>query len=248
MLPPFQSDALGQAAGAVAAPSYSAALLRCTGFAESVASEIRMAGPSATRTEHSGRAGLLQVRAVPVTGGLDFEAWYDTLAVWRDGPEGRLVPETDGLIGGRWRGSLGPAGAATIQASPFMPPDMLPVADLSTVLADFFPSLPPRPLASGESWSDDDGHQITRRPDHDGVWSFEWKIDRARPLSTGAVGGERIREVGHVIWRDGVGLESWQRQITVDIEARRSLESGSSLRSRVTQSISVTRITESACQ
>lgn len=247
LVPTAPSDARGQG-GLVVTPKYSAALLRCTVFAESVETEIRMAGPSGTSTEHTGRAGRLQVRALPATGGLDFEAWYDTLAVWRDGPDGRVVPDTDGLVGGRWRGSLGPTGAATLRAAPFMPPEVLPVADLAVVLTDFFPLLAPRTLAVGETWDDADGHQVTRRPDRDGAWIFEWRVDRARPLTTGAVGGERLHEVGQMAWREGTGPESWERQLTVDTEARRSLEAGSSLRSRVSQSITVTRVTESACQ
>jgi len=52
-----------------------------------------------------GHQVLAEVRA-----GLAVEAWYDTLAVYREGPEGRYTPETGGILGGRYSGVLDPEG------------------------------------------------------------------------------------------------------------------------------------------
>ncbi|MEK7380072.1 MAG: hypothetical protein AAB075_03575 [Gemmatimonadota bacterium] len=160
---------------------------------------------------------------------------------------GRLEPETDGLIGGRWRGTLGPTGEAVLLTTPFMPPDILLVADLSSVLADFFPPLPPRTLAVGEAWSDSTGRWIRRDADRDGARWFRWEIDAMGTMPEGTVGAERLREEGSVSWRDGVGPEFWRRHIVVDTEARRGLSGGAMFRSRVTQEILVIRVTEAGC-
>ncbi len=245
---PVVPAAAGQAVSDASRPSYTAELLHCSTFAEQVQSDIRIAGAGPTRSEAAGRAGRWQLRAQPRAEGLAFEAWYDSLAVWRESSEGRLEPETDGLVGGRWRGTLGPTGEATLTTTPFMPPELLLVADLSSVLADFFPPLPPRALAVGETWSDSTGRWIRRDPDRDGARRFHWGIDAMGTLPEGTVGAERLREEGNASWRDGVGPESWERRIVVDTEARRGLSGGAMLRSRVTQEILVIRVTDAGCE
>jgi hypothetical protein len=240
--------AVGQTVSGAPQPSYTAELLRCSTFAEQVESDIRIAGAGPTRSETAGRAGRWQLRAEPRVGRLAFEAWYDSLAVWRESSAGRQEPETDGLIGGRWRGTLGPTGEAVLLTTPFMPPDILLVADLSSVLADFFPPLPPRTLAVGEAWSDSTGRWIRRDADRGGARWFRWEIDAMGTMPQGTVGAERLREEGSVSWRDGVGPEFWRRHIVVDTEARRGLSGGAMLRSRVTQEILVIRVTEAGCR
>ncbi len=48
----------------------------------------------------------------------------DTLAVWREGAGGRLTPETDGVIGGRFRGLLTRQGGFAATDAPFVPDDL----------------------------------------------------------------------------------------------------------------------------
>jgi len=62
------------------------------------------------RRETLTRDGLWRLRGLPAPAGISVEAWYDSLAVSRTSPEGVLVPDTDGLLGGRYRGALSPAG------------------------------------------------------------------------------------------------------------------------------------------
>ena len=100
------------------------------------------------------RDGVLSVRAADTAGGVSVEGWYDSLSMRRRTGEDELVPDTDGLIGGRYRGLLGPRGAYVSSASPFVPDEVAEVAELAGAFEDLFPPLPPRPLAAGASWGD----------------------------------------------------------------------------------------------
>ena len=73
------------------------------------------------RRETLTRDGLWRVRGRPAPAGISVEAWYDSLALSRESPEGELAPDTDGLLGGRYRGTLSPAGRYTADARPFVP-------------------------------------------------------------------------------------------------------------------------------
>src|SRR5262249_42020461 len=66
-------------------------------------------GKQRTR-ETSGRDGIVVLKATKEDSLIDLEAWFDTLDVWREGSGERIAPETDGLIGGRYKGRLTPSG------------------------------------------------------------------------------------------------------------------------------------------
>ncbi len=92
------------------------------------------------------------IRARDTLGGVAFDAWYDSLALARGSPAGELRPDTDGLLGGRYRGLLGPDGGYTAQARPFVPDEVAEVADLGAALDDLLPPLAPVALAPGQTW------------------------------------------------------------------------------------------------
>src|SRR6185503_4813521 len=97
--------ALGQPAGAQA--GYTAAQFDSARFSHAVQSEVQTVLGGRERRERISVAGLLVVTAVADTGSrLRLEAWFDSLDVRRDTPEGSLEPDTDGMIGGRYRGHL----------------------------------------------------------------------------------------------------------------------------------------------
>ena len=110
------------------------------------------------------RRGVWSFRARDTTGGVALEAWYDSLALRRHSAGKDVIPDTDGLIGGRYHGLLTAHGEYLEQARPFVPDEVAEVADLSTAARDLLAPLPPRALGPGESWSDS-ALAIARLPD-----------------------------------------------------------------------------------
>jgi len=220
-----------------AAPRYAAELLECAAFREEVRSDIRNQSGSVLRQETAGRDGVLLVRAVRTDSGLVLTAWYDSLDVWRQGPEGRSTPDAEGLLGGQWRGTLGPEGGYRGALVPFIPDDVAEIADLRGVLGDFFPSLAPGVL---KPVSARDGR-------------YQWSI-KARSDTTGAVDDtlevpmrRESVEAGTLTWDRRQGPVGWERSITVTggIDARGPIKRG--IRSVVTQRIRVTRLSGRSC-
>lgn len=80
------------------APRYDAPRLACAVFEERVRTEVRAQEAGVPWEETGERFGRLVVRARAEDGAIRFEAWYDTLFVRHDGRDGRLLPDTDGLV------------------------------------------------------------------------------------------------------------------------------------------------------
>lgn len=220
-----------------AAPRYTAEMLKCAVFREAVRTDIRSESGGTLRQETAGREGLLILQAVPGDSGPVLTAWYDSLSVWRQGPEGRTAPDADGLLGGRWLGTLSPEGRFAGTLVPFIPDEVAEIADLRGVLGDFFPLLAPGIL---RTVSVKDGR-------------YEWRI-KARTDTTGAVNDtlevpmrrESVEE-GALTWDRRLGPVAWERTITVtgSIEAKGPIRRG--IRSVVTQHIRVTRLRGAGC-
>lgn len=239
---------------AAQAPRYDAARLACAVFEERVRTEVRAQEAGVPWEEAGERFGLLVFRAHAEDGGLRFEAWYDSLVVRYDAREGRLVPDTDGLIGGRWEGRLTGTGAVELVTRPFMPPDLRAVSDLSDALLDFLPPLPDAPLAPGARWTDSLGLTVRRLADSSGasgqVTRYQWTIRSRGTLPVEADSTLRIRQEaedeGQFAWRDDVGVLGWQRTVTIETQLARATRGGSSHRGRVVQEIRVRRVTTPA--
>ena len=92
----------------------------------------------------SGRRGVWQFRASAAADDVELEGWLDSLALWRRSPETTIRPDTDGLLGGRYRGGLTREGRYRSRVRPFVPDEVAEVAGMATALDDFFPPLPPR--------------------------------------------------------------------------------------------------------
>ena len=180
---------------------YTEARLACATFRETVETEIRTSLGSSAREERAGRAGVIRLRASAGDSGLEVLAWFDSLSVWREGPEGRAVPDTEGLLGGRWRGLLDPRGPYSSRAVPFIPDEVAGVADLRGVLQDFFPHLPDSALGDGATWR----------------WSTQSSTDSTTVVEDSlAIPVHReSTEAGSLVWNRAMGPVRWEREITV---------------------------------
>ncbi len=213
---------------------YRTDFLSCAAYAEQVRTSIHTESGSNAGSEATGRDGVLLVRASPGDGGgIPIEAWYDSLVVWRETPTGRVAPETDGLIGGRWSGVLAPAGAYRAGSAPFIPDEVAAVADLRAVLEDFFPRLPDRALRDREH--------------------YEWSL--TRPADTTAVEQDSLQAVmrretserGSLTWAQGRGPVHWERTLTISVRITPQSRPSREVKSTVTQRIEVRRLPNSRC-
>ena len=227
-------------------PAYGERTLGCARFEESVRSEVRSSYGAVRRTEQVGRDGILMVRARPDSGGLAVEAWYDSLAVFREGPEGRVVPGAEGILGGRYRGTLDPWGDYLVDVSPFVPAAIREVFDFARVPLHFFPPLPRSPITPGREWSDGAGLTIWRVADSAGTggpvaryrWTRRdvWEEGVAAGDSTVTIHRTEV-ENGSLKWTDALGLLSWESSVVASVEFP-----GGAGRTEVTQQVSVQRL------
>lgn len=212
---------------AAQAPAYTAGALECARFSETVRGTLESAFGTVRRTEAVGRDGILVVRATPDSAGLVLEAWYDTLAVFREGPEGRFMPEAAGLLGGRYLGILDPDGDYLASATPFVPVGVRDVFDFGRVLLHFFPPLPATALRPGAEWTDHAGLTIWRLADSAAtpgpVSRYRW-IRRAGWDEGLASGDSSIvvhrseREDGSLTWGPGSGPRGWSQSLVARVE------------------------------
>lgn len=235
-----------------AAPRYEARHLTCAAFRETVRTTVQAQSAGAPYQEQGQRRGVLVVRARPGKGGLHFEAWYDSLDVFYDAREGRLVPDTDGLIGGRWEGELTPQGTVELLTRPFIPPDLRAVSDLSDLLLDFFPPLAAAPVAVGATWTDSLGLTVERLRDSVGEAGafrrYRWRITSQGAPAVGEDTTVRIRQEakdeGRLVWSDRDGAVAWQREITIDTRLTSSRRRTPPYRGQVVQRITVLRVAD----
>jgi hypothetical protein len=203
------------------------------------------------------RTAVWQLRARDSAGAVAVEGWYDSLAIRRHTPAGDLVPDTDGLIGGRYRGRLDPAGHYEPSARPFVPDEVAEVADLSSALDDLLPPLPPLPLAPGKTWQAP-GIAITRLAD---------SVSRGRALLRYAVAvrhrsseatprgdtvpvalTQTMSEQGTFVWDHALGPVARRREIEVETSIPAGGRIRAPVRSRVVQHITLTRLGPGSCR
>jgi len=216
----------------------------CGSWRETVTTTLRSQIGVRDRIEAVRRDGVLQVRTSPDTGGALLEAWYDSLALRRSSPEGTLIPETDGFLGGRYGGVLTADGRYRRSEVPFVPGPVSEVTDLQGILDDFFPRLPSHPLAAGELDRQVD-LAIERLSDSVGLIRFRWSRT-GEPDTVVADSGQvraiqELREIGSLTWHPAAGPVRWTRSLTIDADVRGSAAIGR-IRTRAEQEIAVTRI------
>ena len=225
--------ALGAGAAPLSRPAtepdplrYTATQLDCAAFRESRRSELQTYVAGRARRETVGLDGEWRFRAAPARGdSVRLEAWFDSLEVWRRSEQDSLNPDTDPIIGGRYRGLLSADGRYRAEARPFVPDPLLEVADLSRSLEDLLPRLPPRVPAVGETWSDGTGLEIRRLADSAGAGPvYRFRLTIRRDVAEASLRGDSlplklrqsVREDGAFAWDPREGLLRRDRHVTVE--------------------------------
>jgi hypothetical protein len=229
---------------------YSPRQLDCARFLESSDSKILTQSGGRDREQTTGRRGVWRFRAAPAGAEVTLEGWLDSLALWRRSAETTIRPDTDGLLGGRYRGTLSRNGAYLSTARPFVPDEVAEMADMATALDDFFPPLPPGQLRVGEVWSDS-GVMIRRMSDSalSGIPLYRFALEARRETRSAAGAHDSLplplhqvsQEHGTFVWHPMLGLVRRERRIVVETTIPASQSVRQAVRSRVEQRISVLR-------
>ena len=221
---------LGRAGGPTpepGAPRYAPLLLDCARYRVQVESDIVIQSGRQRSREHASRDGVMVLKASQSDSLVKLEAWFDTLTLWREGSGERLTPDTDGLVGGRYRGELTPLGGFTSTDIPFIPDEIAEIADLSDALGDLLPQLPATALKLGGSWKDDLGTVITRTTNAmiGGRAVERYRLmrratreeARVLPDSTEVRASRVESETGVFSWSSELGLIRWERDLTEEV-------------------------------
>ena len=228
---------------------YDASQLDCTQFLETAESHILTQSGRHDREQRSGRRGVWRFRAQPAKEGVALEGWLDSLSLWRRSEETTIRPDTDGLIGGRYRGILSRSGVYSSRAQPFVPDEVAEVAGMATALNDLFPRLPSGILRPGEEWQDSLGLKIRRMSDSAvaGVPVYRFALEESREDRSVATQRDTIRlhqvtrERGMFYWHPQRGMIARERTIVIETSVPASRSVGPAVRSRVEQRISLRR-------
>jgi hypothetical protein len=236
------------------APRYGALQLDCARYRiDARASILTVAGRERSR-ETTGKAGVMMIRGETVPGDsiLRLEAWFDSLAVYREGDGERLEPDTDGLIGGRFIAHLTPSGEMTSDDLPFFPEDIAQVGDLSTALTALLPQLPPMALTNGAGWRDEFGTVITRLGDVtlNGRRVARYRLSRksSRPVeqmlpdSSIVTANRTESEDGTYYWSTELGMVRWERDLTDELVVEKGGVVKQPFRTSVAQRVTVGRV------
>jgi hypothetical protein len=250
-------------AGAHPAPPADPALryapeqLECAHFRETSRGRVETYTAGRARQETIGLDGNWRFRAkAGQADSVQVEAWFDTLTVWRRTAEANLEPETDPLIGGRYRGIISRDGHYRAAARPFVPDDLAEVADLSRALDDLLPRLPGQALPVGGTWTDGAGLEIRRLADSSGVDSvLLFRLTLRRETREGALRGDSIplrlrqttREDGTFAWHARNGLLRRQRHITIETDVPPEPRVQRPVRARIEQDVVLERLA-GACE
>ncbi len=239
------------AAGQEPAVGYTAEQLQCARFLEIGESRILTEAGGRIRNQTSARRGFWQFRATPSNDDVAVEGWLDTLVLTRRSPETTISPDTDGLLGGRYRGTLSRTGNYTSRVRPFVPDEVAEIAEMSGALDDFFPPVPSRVLKAGEEWTDSLGLTIRRLPDSalSGVPLLRFALEsrresRAAPTPADTLPlklRQKTRERGEFVWHPLLGLIWRDRRIVVETTVPPSRSVRQAVRSKVEQRITVVR-------
>jgi hypothetical protein len=236
---------------------YRAPQLDCAEFVETAASKIHTETGGRTRDQTAGRTAVWKFRATPVIDGVSVEGWLDSLSLWRKSPDATIRPDTDGLLGGRYRGTLSATGAYTSQARPFIPDEVAEVAGMATALDDFFPPLPSHSLAPGQAWTDSAGVTLRRMADSGmtGNPLYRYRLDIHREVKSSMVANDTAplrlaqvsREQGTYVWQPTLGLVRRDRRIVIETEVPAGRSIRQPVRSRIEQHITVLRRLNATC-
>jgi hypothetical protein len=230
---------------------YAVPQLQCAQFLETSRTTIVTQSGRRSREQTVERRAVWQFRAEPADTGVALTGWLDTLVLLRRSPETTIRPDTDGLIGGRYRGVLSPGGKYLTRVRPFVPGEVAEVSDMAKALDDFFPELPLGPLHPGEVWTDTSGFRIQRLSDSalSGLPLYRYALEATRKTKSVPVQYDTIpltleqisRERGTFVWHPGLGLLRRDRTIVVETSVPASRAVPQPVRARAEQRISLRR-------
>lgn len=231
---------------------YAASQLNCAKFLENSESKILTEAGRREQTQTTGRRAVWRFSAAAETAGVGLEGWLDSLALWRQLRTSVVRPDTDGLLGGRYRGRLSPEGIYQSRKVPFIPAEVAELADMAAALDDFLPRLPERPLRPGQAWTDSAGLSVRRLADSGmyGVPLYRFRLEDRRVTNAAAMPGDtmviRLRqsseEEGTFVWHPSVGLIRRERHIIIRTTVPpRGRVVPQTVRSRIEQRITLTR-------
>ena len=234
------------------APSYEPAQFRCARFSERVTSDIVTEAGLRRAPARTGRVGELVLAGLPQGAGVNLLAWYDQLAVWRWAGGDSLAPDTDGVLGGRFRGALSPDGRYAAARRPFVPDAVRELSDVASALEDLLPPLPPRPLQVGESYRQGDSLEIQRLADSAAVQRY--RVERAMVGRVAAPAGDSltppydrsVHDHGAYAWHTEQGVLRYDRRLEIEVTVPRGGVVRQSVRSEVAQRATLQRIGEDA--
>ena len=224
-------------------PRYQAAQLGCVTYEVRVQTAVTTELQGRRREESLRRTGRLVVQGSASDSGLMLEAWWDTLRLWRRADGKTFEPETEGFLGGRYRGELRRDGVFLRAETPWVPDEIAEVSDVGTALDDLFPPLPAVPMRRGDRTEDPSANKFTRLADSARVARYrilsassaEYPADSTRPFAV----RETEESDGILSWgRDG--LLRWDRTVVAETRVEESPQR--TFRSRVEQRIELQRL------
>jgi hypothetical protein len=225
--------------------------LDCAQFLETAESSIKTESGGRVREQTSARTAVWRFRAEPRVDQVGLVGWLDSLVLWRKSKEGTLQPDTDGLLGGRYRGLLGSTGVYRSEVKPFVPDEVAEVADMANALNDFFPPLPTGAVQPGQTWTDSSGVKLQRLADSgmSGVPLYRFQLERRQTASSVQLPGDSTRlplrqvtqEQGTFVWHPVIGLLRRDRRIVVDTSVPAGRRVRQPVQSRIQQHIMVVR-------
>jgi hypothetical protein len=231
---------------------YSAVQFDSISFRHIAQSEVQTIVGGRQLRERVTVAGVLVVRADPRPGDtLRLEAWYDALEVRRTNRDGSLEPDTDGMIGGRYRGTLTTDGRYTSAARPYIPDGVAEVVDLSRSLEELLPRLPARALRVGAVWRGPAGLEIRRLTDSvSGDTLQRYRASAMRSIDVVRATGDtaaipakqKTREEETFAWDPRRGLVRRDRLIVVETEIPGGSAVGRPVQSRLEQRVTLERL------
>jgi hypothetical protein len=177
--------------------------------------------------------------------------WYDSLALSRRTGDSEVRADTDGLIGGRYRGLLDPTGRYAEIAVPFVPDEVAEMADLSGAGRDLLPPLPASALQPGGSWKGT-ALTLTRQADTTVAgrrllrYHLESRSETRETLPRGDTVpipvDQRTEEQSEIYWSPDTGLVRRTRHIVTEATIPTGGRIRQPVRSRVEQRVELTRL------
>jgi len=247
---------LAAAARGAGAQQYRAAQLECARFLETARSDIETQSAGRARRAIAEREGRWSFRAHDSAGAIALEGWYDSLALRHGSGDTLTAPDTDGIIGGRYRGLLGPAGEYRRIAVPFVPDEIAEAMDAAAALDDLFPHLPAATLGPGARSSDGVGLEIERLPDSTaGRTTFQrYEVRRRTVASETVPRGDTVpvplrqttADEARVLWHPSVGLARVERKTVTEASIPAGGRVRAAVRSRIVQHAVLARLPRDA--